>query len=61
MCTTCRATVDVLIRMFRDEGGELNGSNRTTIAKEIALELCDRYDIEPQDVCESAFDLNWVR
>lgn len=59
MCTTCRATVNVVARMFRDDDGELNGPNNEKIMKDITLDLCARLNIQTQEVCDGLFDSNW--
>lgn len=59
VCTTCRATVNVIARTFRDEDGELNGPDNKPIVKKIVLDICQRLNIQTQEVCGELFESHW--
>ncbi|XP_067632958.1 sphingomyelin phosphodiesterase 1-like isoform X2 [Eurosta solidaginis] len=59
VCTTCRATVSVVTKMFRDPNGELNGPSAKEKTKKVALDVCDRVLLETEEVCLGLFELNW--
>ncbi|XP_037949873.1 sphingomyelin phosphodiesterase 1-like [Teleopsis dalmanni] len=59
LCTTCRATVNIIAKMFREDDGELNGPNNEKVTKEIVLELCKRLNIQTEEVCAGLYDSNW--
>ncbi|XP_067633003.1 sphingomyelin phosphodiesterase-like [Eurosta solidaginis] len=46
-CTTCRAVVDVLARTFR---------GNDEIFKSIAMDVCDRYQLQTTEVCTGLID-----
>lgn len=59
LCTTCRATVNIVARTYKDPEGELNGPNRESDTKRIILGICKRLKIQTQEVCGAVFDFNW--
>ncbi|XP_073820247.1 sphingomyelin phosphodiesterase-like [Musca autumnalis] len=59
VCTTCRATLNVIGRTFRDPEGELAGDDNKPIVKKIVLDICDRLKIQTQEVCENLFESHW--
>lgn len=59
VCTTCRATLSVLGDMFREPEGELNGPTADQIAKKVMLHICNRLNLQTEEVCSGLFDLNW--
>lgn len=59
VCTTCRATVNVLVETFRSEDGELNGPNAAANSKKILIDLCNRFNVQTPEVCTGLVELNW--
>lgn len=59
LCTTCRATVNVITRMFR-EGGEFSGPGSHDILKETILDFCARFEIQTEEVCGELAETNMV-
>uniref|UniRef100_A0A1A9WB54 Sphingomyelin phosphodiesterase n=1 Tax=Glossina brevipalpis TaxID=37001 RepID=A0A1A9WB54_9MUSC len=59
MCTTCQAVVNIVVHMFRGEDGEFNGPNAQNNAKNLTLELCQRFQLQTGNVCSGLFDINW--
>ena len=59
VCTTCRAALNVVARMFLTPDGELNGENAEEDTKKAMLEICDTLNIQTEEVCSGLFDLNW--
>ncbi|XP_054725493.1 sphingomyelin phosphodiesterase 1 [Anastrepha obliqua] len=59
VCTTCRATLSVLGDMFRDPEGELNGESAKENSKKVMLDICDRFNLQTEEVCSGLFELNW--
>ncbi|XP_011178297.2 sphingomyelin phosphodiesterase 1-like [Zeugodacus cucurbitae] len=55
-CTTCRATVNVMARMFRDEDGEFAGNENDEYLKEIAMGVCERLNLQTPEVCSGLID-----
>ncbi|XP_055904920.1 sphingomyelin phosphodiesterase-like isoform X2 [Eupeodes corollae] len=58
MCTSCRATVRVVIRMFR-EGGEFAGPESDDKIKKTIVDMCQRLLIYPLEICEGVVDFNF--
>ncbi|XP_053954606.1 sphingomyelin phosphodiesterase-like [Anastrepha ludens] len=57
-CTTCRATVNVVARMFRDDDGELAGDDSEEKLRSMALDVCNRLELGTQEVCSNLIDFN---
>uniref|UniRef100_T1P974 Sphingomyelin phosphodiesterase n=1 Tax=Musca domestica TaxID=7370 RepID=T1P974_MUSDO len=59
VCVTCRATLNVIARSFRDPEGELAGPDNKPIMKKIVLDICDRLKIQTEEVCGALFESHW--
>ncbi|XP_037951691.1 sphingomyelin phosphodiesterase 1 [Teleopsis dalmanni] len=59
LCTTCRASLNVLTKMFLSPDGELNGPNAEDDTKKVFLDVCKRLDLQTEEVCSGLFDLNY--
>ncbi|XP_017480065.1 PREDICTED: sphingomyelin phosphodiesterase-like [Rhagoletis zephyria] len=57
-CTTCRSTVNVMARMFRDDDGEFAGDDTEAQLKSIALDICIRLELQTTEVCSQLIDFN---
>ncbi|XP_011178148.1 sphingomyelin phosphodiesterase [Zeugodacus cucurbitae] len=57
-CTTCRATVNVVARMFREENGAFTGPEADAKLKSVTLDACNRLQLQTPEVCESLIDFN---
>lgn len=58
-CTSCRAVMNVFVRMFRSEDGELNGDNAFDDSKMAVLKLCERFNLQTPEVCDGLVNLNF--
>ncbi|XP_004534319.1 sphingomyelin phosphodiesterase [Ceratitis capitata] len=58
-CTTCRATVNVGARLFREENGEFTGEGADDKIKSIALDVCLRLQLQTSEVCSNLIDFNF--
>ncbi|XP_037821085.1 sphingomyelin phosphodiesterase 1-like [Lucilia sericata] len=58
-CVTCRAVVNVIVKTFRDEDGELNGANNKQVVKKIVLDICQRLNLQTEEVCSEMFESHW--
>lgn len=59
VCVTCRAIVNVIVKTFRNEDGELNGPHNKNVVKKIVLDVCKRLDIQTEEVCSEMFESHW--